>query len=97
MYSIYGWICPKCGRVWAPWIPSCSCTDPTTKIGEIQPSQPYLPWPQQPYDPPPYNIPGTGDPLPPPTYITCDDVTNVAHKLVACNPEYVPSEMEKGE
>jgi len=22
-----GWICPKCGRVNAPWIPSCNCTD----------------------------------------------------------------------
>ncbi len=21
----YGWICPKCGRVWAPWVPSCDC------------------------------------------------------------------------
>ena len=21
-----GWICPRCGRVWAPWIPQCKCT-----------------------------------------------------------------------
>ena len=21
----YGWICPKCGRVWAPWVPRCDC------------------------------------------------------------------------
>lgn len=20
-----GWICPKCGRVHAPWIPQCDC------------------------------------------------------------------------
>ena len=20
-----GWVCPKCGKVYAPWIPSCDC------------------------------------------------------------------------
>ncbi len=70
MYSIYGWICPKCGRVWAPWMPSCSCTDPTTKTDEIQPiQQPYLPYDKIPTFP--YNIPGTGDPLPPSHYTIC--------------------------
>ena len=24
-----GWICPKCGRVNAPWLPTCGCTTPT--------------------------------------------------------------------
>ena len=24
-----GWVCPKCGRVNAPWIPTCGCTTPT--------------------------------------------------------------------
>lgn len=67
MYSIYGWICPKCGKVWAPWVPSCSCTDPTTKTEEIPSQQPYLPWPTIPIT----ITPWTGDPLPPP-YTTCD-------------------------
>lgn len=21
----YGWICPKCGKVHAPWVPECDC------------------------------------------------------------------------
>lgn len=21
-----GWICPRCGRVHAPWVPSCDCS-----------------------------------------------------------------------
>ena len=24
--SRYGWTCPKCGKAWAPWIPSCDCS-----------------------------------------------------------------------
>ena len=24
-----GWVCPKCGRVNAPWMPTCGCTTPT--------------------------------------------------------------------
>ena len=20
-----GWVCPKCGKVLAPWVPSCDC------------------------------------------------------------------------
>ena len=22
-----GWICPKCGKVHAPWVPSCECSN----------------------------------------------------------------------
>lgn len=47
-----GWICPKCGKVNAPWLPSCDCTlgyhDPT----RINPTP----------DLPP--LPHFGDPLP---------------------------------
>ena len=26
----YGWICPNCGKVNAPWMPSCDCRVPST-------------------------------------------------------------------
>lgn len=36
--SIYGWTCPKCGRVWAPITPGCfHCNAPAYQIGQ-QPS-----------------------------------------------------------
>jgi hypothetical protein len=28
LYS-YGWICPRCGRVWAPGVQTCGCPPPT--------------------------------------------------------------------
>ena len=31
-----GWICPKCGRVNAPWLPTCGCVSSQTS------STPYL-------------------------------------------------------
>lgn len=27
MFAQEGWVCPLCGRVNAPWMPCCSCTD----------------------------------------------------------------------
>ena len=27
-YYGYGWMCPRCRRIWAPFIPCCSCNDP---------------------------------------------------------------------
>lgn len=27
-----GWICPKCGKVLAPWMPECSCFKETRRI-----------------------------------------------------------------
>lgn len=26
MNSCTGWICPKCGKVYAPWVSSCDCS-----------------------------------------------------------------------
>ena len=26
-----GWICPRCGKVHAPWVPACECSTSTIK------------------------------------------------------------------
>ena len=36
-----GWICPKCGRVNAPWMPTCGCVSSQTS-GSGAPYIPYL-------------------------------------------------------
>ena len=51
-----GWICPRCGKVWAPWMPSCTCAGVTVPL----PNKPWIP-PQ----------PTTGDPIPPDHYTIC--------------------------
>ena len=28
--SQQGWECPRCGKIWAPWISSCTCKRSTT-------------------------------------------------------------------
>ena len=28
-----GWVCPRCGKVWAPWVRSCECSPPTMSTG----------------------------------------------------------------
>ena len=25
-----GWECPRCGKIWAPWVECCECTKQTT-------------------------------------------------------------------
>jgi len=43
----YGWICPRCQKVHAPWVASCSCssisslTPRATNQFEDYPSEPY--------------------------------------------------------
>lgn len=51
-----GWICPKCGKVWAPWMPSCDCG----MLSQFS-SSPTVPV-----------VPGTGDPLPDDHHTTCE-------------------------
>jgi hypothetical protein len=29
----YGWICPRCGQIYAPWVESCDCKP--EKLGQI--------------------------------------------------------------
>lgn len=32
--SNQGWICPKCGRVYAPWVPSCDTCNKQSLINQ---------------------------------------------------------------
>jgi hypothetical protein len=56
-----GWVCPKCGRVFAPWVSECKYCGPgmIPLTGFSYPEPP--PWPIP-------HPPSTGDPLPPPQY-----------------------------
>lgn len=38
-----GWICPKCGKVNAPWKPSCDCVEAVNPWQPVYP-QPYPYW-----------------------------------------------------
>jgi hypothetical protein len=39
-----GWVCPKCGRVWAPWVSTCNCGN----IPRPVPVVPTMPHPSSP-------------------------------------------------
>ena len=30
-----GWTCPKCGRVWAPWVICCECSQPPKVVPDL--------------------------------------------------------------
>jgi hypothetical protein len=56
-----GWVCPKCGRVFAPWVSQCSYCEPFLPGSTKEPN--YCPLP----------TPSTGDCLPPPQYTKCEN------------------------
>lgn len=33
--TVYGWECPKCQRIWAPWVPVCNCTQLSPTIVDV--------------------------------------------------------------
>ena len=46
-----GWICPKCGQVWAPFINRCECSPyPMTYPPDV-PTVKWPPFPNNPLDP----------------------------------------------
>lgn len=61
----YGWVCPKCGRVNAPWKGTCDCSKgvATPNTPPNTPSNP--PFPHTPYYAPPIEIPNPFDPYGP--------------------------------
>jgi len=67
----YGWVCPKCGRVNAPWKGTCDCSKGVA-APNIQPNKPfplapyYEPYiPHIPYYEPPIKTPNPYDPYDP--------------------------------
>ena len=39
-----GWVCPRCGRVNAPWLPNCSCGSNETVVTTDNTSPPSTAW-----------------------------------------------------
>lgn len=46
-----GWVCPKCGKVNAPWKESCDCVQVVPANPYQYPVQPYYPQPWYPTEP----------------------------------------------
>lgn len=66
-----GWICPKCGRVYAPWVKECEACNPVKVAPTPEPwTQPY---PRYPY---PWTTPYPYPEVPPTiTYFTYSPLT----------------------
>lgn len=66
-----GWICPKCGMMWAPWVDRCDCVQEKMVIEPFMPG-PYIPnHPDHPFGPIP-TTPQTGDPPLETSHTVCD-------------------------
>lgn len=78
----YGWICPRCGRVYAPWKDSCDCHTMIPYTPPNTPPTPFSPTPFWPQTPGIGDAPGwwqygpkCGEPIPCGGNISSDDTT----------------------
>jgi hypothetical protein len=62
-----GWICPKCGRVYAPWVKECEACNPVKTAPVVEPWIPIVPFYPFPLWPPYPDYPGTAPMYPWPT------------------------------
>ena len=90
----YGWVCPKCGKVNAPWKDSCNChlNTPYTPPNTPTPT-PFNPMPYWPQAPEVGDVPGWwqyGPSCTPiPCIITATDKTNISTSIT--NESKIPS------
>ena len=96
----YGWVCPRCGKVNAPWKASCDCylnipyTPPNTPAPSITPFNPTPSWPQAPEvgDAPGWwkYGPKCGEPIPCNYSISTDDTVDLSKIQIYGNQSDIP-------
>ena len=75
-----GWICPKCGRVYAPWVDKCQYCGSST-ITCTPPTCPYHWW----YDPHNWTVTTSTSSINPDAYINTTAATNASTTLNTSN------------